>query len=122
MLRTILCVAVALFLSADVALAKGKKDKGNRPAVGTIKTVNAADGTITVTVTSKKGSNDRDFTVGDATKITIEGGDATKELTGKAGLKDPAVKEGASIKVTSDASGAVTEIAIGGSYSSKKNK
>ena len=119
MLRTVLCLGIALCVCADVAQAKGKKDAG--PAIGVIKSVDAAAGTITVTVTSKKkGPSDKYFTISDTTKVTIDG-DTPKQLTGKDGLKDPAVKEGATIKVTSDSSG-VTEVAVGGNYAKKKKK
>jgi hypothetical protein len=128
MLRTILSVAVALFICADVAVAKGGKGgkKASGPVIGTIKSVDAAAGTVTVTVTSKKGSKDTTFTVADTTAVAVTNADGTsKDLKGKDGLKDSVVKEGATIKVTSDATGAVTDIAVGGSYSTphkKKNK
>ena len=124
MLRSILCVAVALFLCADVAMAKGKGGKKPAgPVVGTIKTVDAKAGTVTVTVASKKGSSDKDFTIADTTTVTVTKEDGTtKDLTGKDGLKDPVVKEGASIQVSTDATGAVTAVAVGGSYSQPKKK
>ena len=119
MLRTVLCVGVALFVCANLAQAKGKKDTG--PVIGTIKSVDAAAGTLTVTMTSKKkGSTDKDFTISDTTKIIIDG-DTPKELKGKEGLKDPTVKEGATVKVTCD-SGGVCEVAVGGTYAKKKKK
>ena len=124
MFRMILCVAVASFVCADVAMAKGGK-KAAGPCIGTVKSVDAAAGSMTVTVTTKKGSKDQTFTVADTTAVVITNADATtKELKGKDGLKDATVKEGASIKVTSDATGAVSEVAVGGTYAKghKKNK
>ena len=122
MLRTILCVAVALFVCADVAMAKGKGGKkAGGPVIGTVASVDAAAGTVTVTVTTKKGSNDKTFTVADTTAVVITNADATtKQLKGKDGLKDAAVKAGASIKVTCDAASAVTEVVVGGTYNKAK--
>ncbi len=112
MLRKMLCVAVALFFCAGVALAA--KKAAPRPVNGVIKSVDADKGTLTVTVKKKSGPEDKDFTVADATKITITNADGTTNaLTGKAGLKDPACKEGVKVKVTSDADGNVTEILVG---------
>ena len=125
MLRTILCVALALFVSADVALAKGKKgDKGLKPVIGTVKAADAKAGTVTVTVTSKKaGTSDKDFTVADTTTITITNADGTtKELKGKDGLKDAVVVAGATVKVTTAADGTVTDVAVGGVYATPHKK
>jgi hypothetical protein len=122
MLRTILCVAVALFVCVEVAAAKGSKTKSTGPVVGTIKSTDAATGTLTVTVTGKKGSKDHVFTVSDTTPISIDSGTTPNSLKGKDGLKDPAVKEGASIQVTSDASGAVVVVSVGGNYSTPHRK
>ena len=123
MLRTILCVAVALFVCVDVAAAKGKnKAKKTGPVVGTVKSADAATGTLTVTVTGKKGTTDHVFTVSDTTTISIESGATPTSLKGKDGLKDPAVKEGASVQVTTDASGAVAVVAVGGNYITAHHK
>jgi len=126
MFRMILCVAVASFVCADVALAKGKGGKkAGGPVIGTVGSVDAAAGSVTVTVTTKKGSKDNAFTVADTTAVVITNADATtKQLKGKDGLKDAAVKAGASIQVTCDTTGAVTEVAVGGTYAKqhKKNK
>jgi len=140
MLRSMLCacVAVALLACGNVALAKGKKS--SKPLIGTIKSVDATSGAVTVTVkkvvtskstdaatdtetiTKKHVTEDRDFTIDDATKISITNTDGTtKDLTGKDGLKDPVVKTGASVKVTLAAGDAVTELAVGGNYGKKKH-
>jgi len=45
MLRTLLCVAVALFVCVDVAIAKDKGEKkAAGPVIGTVKAVDAAAG------------------------------------------------------------------------------
>ena len=121
MFRTILCLVVALFVCVNIAEAKGGKKTGNKPVIGTVKSVDAAAGIVTVTVTNKKGSKDKDFTIGDATTVTVTAADGTtKDIPGKDGLKDPVVKEGASVKVTKDETGAVTKVEVGGTYGKKK--
>lgn len=114
MLRTILCVAVALFVCGDLAMAKGQKG-GPKPVNGTIKAVDATAGTLTVTVKQKdKSTEDRDFKVTDSTKVTVPQADGTtKDLTGKDGLKDPVVNVGAKVKVTAAADGTVSEVVVG---------
>ena len=101
-----------------VAAAPGGRGAVNGPkrVAGTIKAVDAAAGTVTVTVMKKSGvAEDRYFTVADSTKIVVAKADGTtKTLSGKDGLKDPIVSGGASVKVMSATDGAVTEIAVGG--------
>ena len=122
MLRMILGVAVALVVCVNVAVAAKGDKKHNHPITGTIKSADPATGTLTVTVTNKKGTKDHVFTVGDATTISIESGATPNSLKGKDGLKDPAVKEGVSVQVTSDDNGAVTVVAVGGTYTHHKKK
>jgi hypothetical protein len=123
MLRTMFCVALALFVCTDLAVAKEKKAHA-KSVIGTIKAVDADAGTVTVTVMKKKVPEDLPaFTVADSTTVTITNADGTtKDLTGKAGLKDPVVKEGASVKVTSAADGTVTKVEVGGTYAKPKHK
>ena len=110
------------------AQGKGKGNaQGNKSApaavIGTVKAVDAVAGTVTVTVTTKKGSNDKTFTVADATPVVVTNADATiKKLKGKDGLKDPVVKAGASIKIARDAAGGVTAVAVGGTYNTPHKK
>jgi hypothetical protein len=114
MLRTFVCAAVALVLCVGTTLAadKAEKKKG-QAAQGTIKKVDAATGTLTVTVKNKKESADKEFKIGDATKITVFAGDAKQDLTGPAGLKNEQFKEGAVVGIISDESGKVLEVRIG---------
>ncbi len=119
MLRAILCVALGLFVCADVALAKDGK-KGHSVG-GKIAKVDAGAGTLTVTVKSKTDSGDKDFTVTESAKVVIIAEDGTTtEKTGKEGLKHEAVKVGAHVKVTTDDSGAVTKIEVGRKPHKKK--
>ena len=83
-------------------------------AKGKIKKVDAAAGSVTVTVKKKKQETDSAFKVEDATKVVIFTEGQKKELTGKDALKDPEVKEGAAIVVVSTPDGSkVTEVRIG---------
>src|SRR5262245_25866389 len=94
--------------------AFAQKGDGNKLVAGTIKKVDAATDTITVTIPQKGGGEtDSDFKVGAATKFMIFNGDNKQELTGKDGLKNDQVKAGAKVSVTSDANGAVVTVAIG---------
>jgi hypothetical protein len=120
MLRTMLCVAVALFVCADVALAA--KKTGPKTVSGVIKSVDATANTVTVTVKKKSGPEDKDFAVVDDTKITLTSADGTtNDLTGKDRLKDPGLKAGAKVKVTCDADGKVTGILVGAAKKKKAN-
>ena len=119
MLRAFLCVAIALFVCADVALAKGGKKA--KPVGGTISKVDADSGTLTVTVKSKTSSGDKDFTVSDSTNFVIYAADGTTTTkTGKDGLKDPTAAVGSKVKVTADASGAASQIELGNLPKKKK--
>jgi hypothetical protein len=112
MLRTLAFAAIALVLTANLGQAAQKKAAGSTVA-GVIKKVDAATGTLTVTVTVKKEKTDKEFKVADATKFVVLSGKDKKELSSKDGLKSEELKEGASIKITTDAEGKVTEITIG---------
>jgi len=112
MLRKCVWAALVLVLAAGVGLAAQKEKKG-QTAAGTIKNVDAAAGTLTVSVKVKKEATDKDFTIGDATKVVVFDGNKKKELTGKDGLKDELVKEGVAVAVVSDADGKVTELRVG---------
>jgi hypothetical protein len=119
MLRFILCAGVALLFSNN--LAQAAPTTKPKPVTGVIKAVDPGAGTITVTVKKKSDTTDKDFTVADATKITIKDKDGTtKDLTGKDGLKDPAVIVGATVKVTSAADGSVTEVVVNYKKPAKK--
>lgn len=114
MLRTLVCTAIALVLTAQLGLAADKKADGNTVA-GVIKKVDAATGTLTVTVAVKKEKTDKEFKVGDATKFVIMiSKENKKELSSKDGLKAEELKEGAPVRITTDTEGKVTMITVGG--------
>ena len=106
------CALPTLIAWSGIAFAQ--KGDGNKSVAGTIKKVDAATDTITVTIPRKGGGeSDSDFKVGAATKFMIFNGDNKQELTGKDGLKNDQVKAGAKVSVTSDANGAVVIVTIG---------
>lgn len=117
MLRVFVSAVLALFLCAGVGLTQdaGKKKK-NKTVQGTVKKVDAATGTLTVTVKGKKGTEptDKEFKVHDATKVTVfsEGQEKPKQLTGKDGLKDAQIKEGTKVAVVTDSDGKVVQIRV----------
>jgi len=112
MMRTFAVAAVALFLSAGLVLAADKKPEG-QPVQGVIKKVDAEKGTITVTVKNKKETADKEFTIGDATKVMVMAGEDKKEMVGKAGLKAEQFKEGAMVGLMLDKDGKVMMVKVG---------
>jgi hypothetical protein len=116
MLRLFVCAAAGLVLASGVSLAadKGKGKKG-MTVQGTIKKVDAAAGTLTISVKKKNAEPmEKDFTVEDATKVNvIAGSGETTEVKGKAGLKNEAFKAGTAVTLTLDADGKVAELRVG---------
>lgn len=121
MMRIFACAGIALVLSSGVVWAdKGDKTKPANTAVGKIKKVDAAAGTLTVTTSVKtaKGqppeSKDVEFKLGDTAKVILVSDGANKqELTAKEGLKNAQVKEGVTVAIVSDKDGKVVEARIG---------
>lgn len=111
MLRTFVCAAVALVLCAGISLAADKK-KGEA-VTGVVKKVDAATGSITVSIKNKKETTEKEFKINDATKVLVISGEDKKELTGKDGLKAEQVKEGAAVVIKCDADGKVIAIQVG---------
>ena len=71
-------------------------------------------GVLTLTVQVSKGeTGDKEFKIGDATKITVFAGKEKQEFTGKAGLKGEAFKEGATVAIVTDREGKVQEVRAG---------
>jgi hypothetical protein len=123
MFRSFVCAAVALVLCVGTTLAADKADrKKGQMAQGVIKKVDASTGTLTVTVKNKRESADKEFKVGDTTKITVVAGENKVELTGKDGLKNEQFKEGTPVAILTDESGKVTEVRIGTGRKKKENK
>jgi hypothetical protein len=117
MLRLFVSAAVALMLCAGAGLAQDKAKGKNTKVNGTVKKVDAATGTLTITVKGKKGEEPKDmeFKVSDTTKVTVYApttGDATN-LTGKDGLKNGQFKEGAKVVVTTDKDNKVVALQVG---------
>ena len=112
MLRMFACASLTLLFAAGLSLAADKSNKKKAATIaGTVKSIDAATGKLTLTVKKKKVQEDKDFTVGDTVKVvTIKGTDKT-ELTGKEGLKG--IKTGDKIRVRSDAGGNVLSIQAG---------
>jgi hypothetical protein len=126
MLRLFVCAAVALMLCVGVGLAQDKgKGKDTNKVSGTVKKVDAATGTLTISVKGKnKGDQPKDmeFKISDTTKVTVYApttGDATN-LVGKDGLKNEQFKEGAKVMVTTDKDNKVVAVQIG--QAKKKDK
>jgi len=122
MLRSLLCVGVALCCCSDFALAAAKAPKA---VTGTIKAIDKDKLTVTVTTTGtkKKPSEDKEFTIPDGMMVTITGTDSTtKDVAVKDALKDPIVVVGATIKVTAATDGTVSKVEVGGTYTHAKKK
>jgi Cu/Ag efflux protein CusF len=113
MMRTLVCAALALTLAGGIALGADKGVKKGQTVTGTIKKVDAAAGTITLTIKSKKETIEKEFKVADTTRVVVFAGTEKKELSGKDGLKAEQLKEGTQVAVVTDAEGKVTEIRIG---------
>jgi hypothetical protein len=121
MLRMFVCATLALLFAAGVSLSADKSNKKKGVTVaGTVKSVDAAAGTLTVTVKKKKVQEDKDFTIGDTVKVVTFTGTDKTELTGKDGLKS--IKTGDKIQVRIDAGGNVLSIQVGDLPKKKKAK
>lgn len=120
MLRTFVCATLALLLSVGLSLAADKNNKKKKgvTVAGTVKSIDAATGKLTVTVKTKKMTEDKDFTLGDTVKVVTFNADAKSEATGKDGFKG--IKTGDKIHVHSDDSGNVVSIQIGTAPKKKK--
>jgi hypothetical protein len=125
-MRTLISTAVAFVLFAGAGLAddaaKGKgKAKGQKYS-GTIKKIDAATNTITVSVKAKGAeAKDMEFKVGDDAKVLVYNGDAKpQQLSGKDALKNEKVKEGVKVTVGTDDAGKVTQVTIGEAPKKKK--
>src|SRR5947208_16685359 len=122
MLRTFICAALALILMSGVSLA-GVKGKGKKGSAlhGTIKKVDAQEGTLTVAVKSKKVFTDKEFKVSADTKVVVSGQKKSK-LTGQEGLKNAGFKEGAAVTIVTDDNDAtkVTQVRLGETKKKKK--
>lgn len=111
-------LGLALVATSD-AMAQKKKGKN---VAGTIKKVDAATGTLTITIKSKKdGEMDKDYKVTDSTKVVVVKGEDRKELTGNDRLKNDEFKEGARVRITLGEDDKVTEVAVG-TFPAKKKK
>ena len=128
MLKLFVSAVVALALCAGAGLAQDKTEKKakNKTTQGTIKKVDAATGTLTVTVKGKKGAEpmDKEFKVDDTTKVTVftEGQEKPKQLTGKDGLKDTQIKEGATVAVVTNDKDKVVQIRVNQPKAKPKDK
>jgi hypothetical protein len=127
MLRIFVCAVLALLLGAGVSLAgKGaKKGKKGHAVAGTVKIIDAAGGTLTITTKKKKVQEDKEFKIGDTAKVVVVNGTDKKELSGKDGLKS--IKEGDKVRVQADEAGNVVSIQVGdfakkGKKAKKANK
>ena len=112
MLRMCVYSAIGLALFVGVGLAQEKVKKG-QTAAGKIKKVDAAAGTLTVTVrVSKTEEKDTEFKIADNTRFMIAVGEAKQEFTGKDGLKNEQVKVGADVAVITDTEGKVIGVRV----------
>ena len=93
---------------------KGSKEAAEQAALGNVKKVDAVAGTLTLTVrVSKTEEGEKEFKIGDATRITVFAGQEKQESNGKAGLKGEAFKEGAAVVIVTDREGKVQEVRAG---------
>jgi sulfur carrier protein ThiS len=119
-MRSIVCSLLALLLFAGLGLAADKNAKKKKGAVvaGTVKSVDASTGKLTVAVKVKKSTEEKEFSVGDAVKIVtfVDGG--KQEASGKDGLKN--IKSGEKIRVLTDDGGKVVSLQIGQPPKKKK--
>jgi Cu/Ag efflux protein CusF len=124
MLRLFVCATLALLFATNMTLAADKasnKKKKGQAVAGTVKTIDATAGKLTVSVKKKKMVEDKDFTVGDNVKVVTFSGADKKQLTGKAGLKD--IKTGDKVRVQIDGTGNVVSLQVGAPPKKpKKNK
>lgn len=124
-MRTLFCaaLAVAVFAVSNVdAAAKADKKKGGKAVTGTVKKIDAEKGVITVAVKMKKETVDKEFKLGDDSKVVVVDGDDKKEMTAKDGLKAEQLKEGATVSVVADEDGKVSTLTIGMLKKKKKNE
>lgn len=93
---------------------KGVKEAAEQAALGKVKKVDAVAGTLTLTVrVSKTEEGEKEYKIGDATRITVFAGKEKQESNGKAGLKGEAFKEGAAVVIVTDREGKVQEVRAG---------
>ena len=122
MLRQFACAAVALILCAGLALADDAKPAKKKAGEvkGTVKKIDAAGSTITLTIKNKKNPDgiDKEFKISEDTKFTLVTGDEKKEMSAKDGFKCPALKEGAVISIAADGDKA-TAVTLGGGKKKK---
>lgn len=120
MVRTIVCAALALLLTAGLVVAQEKKKKKGQFAGGVIKKVDAATSTLTVTTGRKGMQEDKEFKLTADAKFVIITGDKKEELSVKDGFKAEQVKEGTRVRLTLNDKGEVTMVTIG--FMPKKKK
>jgi hypothetical protein len=100
--------------AVQIGKGGGKKEgkgPGEQTIQGKVKKVDAVAGVLTLTVpVSKTEQGDKEFKIGDATKITVFAGKDKQEFTGKDGLKNEQIKEGATVAVVTDREGKVQEV------------
>jgi hypothetical protein len=118
-MRTLVCAVVAVVIGVGAAQAADKKAK---PVMGKVKKVDAANGTLTVTVKKKKETEDKEFKIADTTKVFVMDGDEKKEAASKDILKSEQLKEGVDVAIVADETGKVTELTIGAKKKKKKDK
>jgi Cu/Ag efflux protein CusF len=122
MLRTFVCAAVALVLCAGVALADDAKPAKKKASEvrGTVKKIDAAASTITLTIKNKKTPDgmEKEFKIAEDTKFTVITGEDKKEMSAKDGFKSDALKEGALLTIAVEGD-KVTAVTIGGGKKKK---
>jgi len=111
MVRTVLCAAIALLLTAGLAVAQEKKKA--RGARGVVKKIDAAGSSITVTVKTKDSMEDKEFKIGESVKFVIFKGEEKTELAAKDGFKAAELKEGATVFLALNDKGEVTTVTLG---------
>lgn len=126
MLRTFVCAVLALILMSGVSYAgvKGSGKKGHT-VHGTIKKVDAKEGTLVVAVVSKKaGTTEKEFKISADTKVVVDAAAKKSKLSGPEALKNEGFKAGAAVTIVTDEKDAtkVTQVRLGESKKAKKAK
>ena len=123
-MRTLFCAALAVAIcAASTVSAADKADKKKGKAInGMIKKIDAEKGTLTVAVKMKKETVEKEFKLGDDSKVVVVDGDEKKEMSAKDGLKAPQLKEGAQVSIMADDDGKIATLTIGAMKKKKKNE
>lgn len=110
-MRKFVCAAMAFAICAVVSFSaddKEPKKEMKHGGLATIKKIDAEKGTLTVSF--KKGDEDKVLEITDDTVFLLRVGGEKKEIKGKEGLKHESFKEGEMVTVIMDKDGKVIRV------------